>query len=246
MSSAYLKDIMLAVAFLIYPFFLLMVSKQMERFGAKKDMSRKFVHAGMGLVILFIPFFDHKWIALIPPLIFTAINAIDLCWGVFSQIQCEEQGNIGTVLYPISYVVLIAVFYGTPWWGLAVLGILTMAFGDAGASVLGREFGKTKYYVGGETRSFVGSGAMFVITYIIAIIVFLAFPSLGLTMRASSLLAAGFIVAGVATAVEALSIKGTDNLTVPLLTAFATWFLLAVLVHTVLGNQAIVNQPLYQ
>lgn len=237
---------MLSVAFLIYPFFLLIVSKQMEKFGAKKDMSRKFVHAGMGLVILFVPFFDHKWVALIPPIIFTIVNAIDLYSCVFSQIQCEEQGNVGTVLYPISYIILIAVFYGTMWWGLAVLGILTMAFGDAGASVFGRAYGKTKYYVSGETRSIVGSGTMFVLTYIIAIVVFLTFPSLGIPPRAGALLAAGFIVAGAATAIEALSIKGTDNLTVPVLTAGATWFLIAVMAQSVMGNQAIVNQPVYQ
>ena len=247
MLNGYIKDIILAIVFLVYPFLLLLVSKIIEKLGARPDFSRKFVHSAMGLVILFIPAFQHMWIALIPPILFTLVNLIDLYWGVFSQIQGEDKGNVGTVLYPISYVVLIWVFFGTKWWGLAVLGILTMAFGDAGASVIGRQFGRTIYTVSGEIRSYAGSGAMFLLTYIVAIIVFLAYgKTLGIAMQAGTILSAGFIIATVATAVEALSIKGSDNLTVPLLTALAAWILLAVLMPGILGNQTIVNQPLYQ
>ena len=246
MPESYIKDIILAVAFLIYPFLLLMVSKVMENLGMRKDMGRKFVHALMGLVILFIPFFDHMWIALIPPILFTFVNLADLYWGIFSQIQGEDQGNVGTVLYPISYIILISIFYGTQWWGLAVLGILAMAFGDAGASVIGRQFGKTTYTVNGEVRSFMGSGTMFVVTWIVALIVFIAYgKSFGMDMQYEVILAAATFVAIAATIIEALSIKGSDNLTVPVLTALAAWFLFAYLMPNVLGNQTIVNQPLY-
>jgi phytol kinase len=246
MPGSYIKDIILAIAFLIYPFLLLMVSKVLENLGVRKDMCRKFVHAGMGLVILFIPYFDHMWIALIPPVIFMAVNFADMYWGIFSQIQGEDQGNVGTVLYPISYIILISGFYGTKWWGLAVLGILTMAFGDAGASVIGRQFGKTIYTVNGEIRSFMGSGTMFVLTLIVAICVFLWYgPQLGLNMDFGSIMAAGIIVAIAATIIEALSIKGSDNLTVPVLTALTAWFLLTVMMPAVLGNPATANQPLH-
>jgi phytol kinase len=247
MLSGYLKDIILAIAFFIYPFLLLLVSKTMERTGVRKDTSRKFVHVAMGLVILFVHFFDHKWIAVIPPLIFTAINAVDYKLGIFSQIQGEEKGNVGTILYPISFVVLIWTFYGTKWWGLAVLGVLALAFGDAGASIIGRQFGKTIYLVSGEVRSYAGSATMLVLTWIAAILVFLVYgPTMGLAMQPGAILATGFIVAFVSTAVEALSIRGTDNLTVPLLTALTAWLVIAVLAPIIQGNQNIVNQPLFQ
>ena len=247
MLSGYTKDIILAIAFFIYPFLLLLVSKAMENMGVRKDTSRKFVHTAMGLVILFVHFFDHKWIAVIPPLVFTAINAVDYRLGIFSQIQGEDKGNIGTILYPISFVVLIWTFHGTKWWGLAVLGVLALAFGDAGASVIGRRFGKTIYLVSGEVRSYAGSATMFILTWVAAILVFLVYgPTMGITMQTGVILATGFIVAFVSTAVEALSIRGTDNLTVPILTALAAWLLLAVLAPTIIGNQSIVNQPLFQ
>ncbi len=246
MQGTYTKDIILAIAFFLYPFVLLMISKALDRTGVRKDWSRKLVHILMGLVILAVPLFDHLWIALIPPLAFTAVNAIDLKWGLFSQIQGEDQGNVGTVLYPISFIVLMWIFYGTKYWGLAELGILTMAFGDAGASLIGRELGKRTYTVSGEIRSYAGTTAMFVITFVVAMYVCLRYgPDFGLAMHTIPILAACFIIAGVATVVEAISIRGSDNITVPLLTSLGGWILFNQFMSNVVGNQAIVNQPLY-
>jgi len=242
----YLKDAILAVVFFMYPFLLLVMSKGLAGMGMRKDSSRKFVHTGMGLVILFIPYFTHLWIALIPPILFTAINLIDYKFGWFSQIQGEDQGNVGTVLYPISYIILMSIFFHTKWWGLAVIGILTMALGDAGASIIGRALGKTKYAVNGEVRSYAGSVTMFVVTFMVALAVLLfKGPEMAISMTFLSLFATSFLIASVATIVEALSTKGSDNLTVPVLTALASWALITVFMSNVLGNEGIVKQPLF-
>jgi phytol kinase len=244
----YTKDIFLAIIFLVYPFILLLGSKSLEKSGFSKDMTRKFVHVFMGLVIIAIPLFDYLWIALIPPVLFTIINWIDYKFGLLSQIQGEDKGNVGTVLYPISFIILIWIFYGTHFWGLAVLGILTMALGDAGASLIGREFGsKNTYLVHGEPRSYAGSIAMFVITFFVALIIFWSFGGpMGLPMKLFTLVSVSFIIAGIATFIEALSIWGTDNITVPVLTSMTAWVLIVKIAPIVLGNPAIVNQPLYQ
>jgi dolichol kinase len=87
---------------------------------------------------------------------------------------------------------------------------------------------------------------MFLITFIVAVGVFLAYGGeMGLPPGTVSIITAGIIIAGVATAVEALSIKGSDNITVPLLTALGAWILLAVFLPNVLGSQEIVQQPLF-
>ncbi len=245
-AASYLKDVILAVVFFIYPFLLLPVSRLMSTMGFRKDAQRKFVHSGMGLVIFFVPFFDHLWIAIIPPILFAALNAVDYAFGWFSEMQGEDRGNVGTILYPISYVILMLVFFRTSYWGLAVLGILTMAFGDAGASIIGRAFGKTTYTINGETRSIAGTATMFIISFLIALIVCIAYGGqFGIHLRLLTLVSASFIIAGIATVVEALSIKGSDNITVPVLTALAAWALFALFMPNVLGNEAIVNQPLF-
>jgi dolichol kinase len=246
--NTYIVDIILAIVFFIYPFFLMIASKGLGMMGMRKDSQRKFIHSAMGLVILFVPLFTHLWIVLIPPILFVITNALDYRFGWISEMSGEDKGNIGTILYPISYLVLIWVFFHTRWWGLAVLGILTMAFGDAGASVVGRAFGKiTAYSVNGEPRTYAGSIAMFCITFVVALVVFLVYGGqMGLTMRFLTLMSASFLVAAMATIIEALSTKGSDNITVPVLTALTAWFLIAVMMQNVLGNQAIVNQPVFQ
>jgi phytol kinase len=245
-GNTILKDVILAIVLFLYPFLLLVVSRGLSSAGIRKDGQRKFVHAGMGLVILIIPWFTHLWIALIPPVLFTLINLIDYRFGWFSQIQGEDAGNVGTVLYPISYIVLMLIFFHTRWWGLAVLGMFAMAFGDAGASIIGRAFGRTTYTVEGEVRSVEGSVAMFAVTFVITFIVLLAYSSqLGISPRLMTLFAASIIIGGAATIIEALSIKGSDNITVPVLTALVSWGLIAVMMPNVLGTQSIVNQPLY-
>jgi phytol kinase len=246
--NVYTRDIIFAILFLIYPFLLLLGSKYLEKLGISKDGTRKFVHVFMGLVIIVIPWaFKHVEIALIPPILFTIINLVDYKYGLLSQIQGEDRGNVGTVLYPISFIILILVFYGTNYWALAVLGILTMAFGDAGASIVGRAYGKNNtYFVHDEPRSYAGSLTMFGTTFILTIIIFTIFGgSLGITVRIFTLLAAGFLIAGIATIIEALSLWGSDNITVPTLTALSAWVLITQFMPNVLGNQAIVNQPLF-
>jgi phytol kinase len=245
----YTKDIFSAIIFLIYPVVLLLISKGLEKSGWSKDMTRKFVHVFMGFVILFIPLlFDHMWMALLPPIFFTIINWVDYKVGFLSQVQGEDKGNVGTILYPISFIILISLFYDTKFWGLAILGILAMSLGDAGASIVGRSFGKKNtYLVHGEPRSYTGSIAMFVISFFVALLIFWIFSdAMGLTARVFTLVAASFIIAGFATIIEALSIWGTDNITVPVLTSVAAYVLLTQVVPQVLGNPEIVNQPLYQ
>jgi len=246
MDSDMTRDLIFAIIFMVYPGILIFIAKQFEKSGLGKDTTRKFVHAAMGLVILFIPFFTYKFMALIPPIIFIFVNALDYRFGLLSQIQGEDKGNIGTVLYPISYVILIAVFFHTDFWGLAVLGILSMAFGDAAASLIGRSFGRRKYSVNDEPRSYEGSAAMFFFTFVLtAIILGVYGRQMGLAAGFFTLFPASLLIASVSTAVEALSFKGSDNLTVPVLTALAAWILINQFVPNVLGNQTIVNQPLF-
>jgi len=243
------KDIIFAIIFMLYPGLLLFIAKQLEKTGWSKDATRKFVHAGMGVVILFVPFFTFKLMALIPSAIFILLNALDYKFGILSQIQGEDKGNIGTVLYPLSYLILIAIFFHTDFWGLAVLGILTMAIGDAAASVIGHTFGRLKYMVDGENRSYEGSSAMFFFTFILTVIILGVYWGQMMhtddPVRFLTVFSASLLIAGVSTAVEALSVRGSDNLTVPCLTALTAWLLLTQFGPNVFGNQAIVNQPLF-
>ncbi len=86
------------------------------------------------------------------------------------------------------------------------------------AAVIGRSVKSPSYKIGTTTKTLAGSITMLIITFII-ISGFLVYSNISFWFFKSILISA------VVTLIEALSIKGTDNLTVPLSTA-AILFLL--------------------
>jgi phytol kinase len=99
-------------------------------------------------------------------------------------------------------------------------GLMPMTWGDAFAAILGRRWGRHRYAIGGSTRSLEGSAAMFLFSLASTFLVLWGFGTPLATAGLDAL-----IVAVVATVVEAISIKGLDNITVPLLSALTLWLL---------------------
>ena len=95
-----------------------------------------------------------------------------------------------------------------------------MSYGDGLASLLGIRYGRRKYRVFGETRSYVGSCAMFVFTFVLMIVALL-FYQIPLSLQTVLFLAGISLVASI---VEGLTPKGLDNLSVPFVTVLLYWF----------------------
>jgi phytol kinase len=116
---------------------------------------------------------------------------------------------------------------------IAVAGLMAMTWGDALATVIGRRFGKHQYQIGNSVRSWEGSAVM-LITSTTAIFLVLLFLSgstlspLAVSISVSRAFWVALIIAIVATLAEAVSLNGTDNLSVPLLTAATTWVILQI------------------
>lgn len=86
--------------------------------GRSPEITRKIVHIGVGTWI--IPttlFFDSPWMAIIPPASFVLINLLSYR---FKLVKAMEDGdrNPGTIYFPLSFVILIPVFWpGGIWAG---------------------------------------------------------------------------------------------------------------------------------
>lgn len=94
-----------------------------------------------------------------------------------------------------------------------------MTWGDGMAALLGQRFGKHRYQILGITKSWEGSLAMAVVSYLVTNLVLLAGQELSWQIWVVSL-----AVAVIATALEAVSKLGVDNLTVPLGSAAVGFF----------------------
>jgi dolichol kinase len=92
-----------------------------------------------------------------------------------------------------------------------------MAYGDASAAIIGEKYGKTHYYAF-TTKSLEGSAAMFTVSFL-SLETSMLFFSQMYSLPIQTLKLATIVVASTVTIVEALSQRGFDNITVPILGA---------------------------
>jgi phytol kinase len=192
--------------------------------GYSTDFTRKFIHIAVGMwSIGTVLLFQNWYFAVIPPITFVVINYISYRQETFKAME-GERGNLGTVYFPISFVLVIVLFWLTrpaDYPGLIVAALMPMTWGDAMAAILGRRFGQYKYRILGSMRTMEGSLTMFLFSWLATFLALFCFPSLGLL---TSLLYA-LLVALVTTLVEALSPWHIDNVTVPLSAALILYLL---------------------
>jgi len=185
--------------------------------GRSPDFTRKFIHIGVGMWIVGTVFlFENCYLALVPPLAFTIINAISYLRGTIKAMETGEKGNLGTIYFPISFAIIIYCFWGMPV--PMVASMMPMTWGDAQAALVGRRYGFHRYTIFGRTRSVEGSVAMLLWSWIPTSLALAILPIALGTPSVSPLLALiyGGATSLVCTLVEALSPWGIDNLTVPL------------------------------
>lgn len=188
----------------------IVTAKWFERFG--EEASRKYIHIVLcNWWWIAMYFFDHVIWASIVPLSFVVINYISYKKDLIKVMERQKQDGLGTVYYAISLLILTIISFGIfhdPKIGL--IGCLVMGYGDGLAAVIGKKIKSKEYKVGDTKKSIAGSITMLCITFIILSIALFETPLWGIKAILASI---------VITIVEAVSIKGTDNLTVPILTS---------------------------
>lgn len=191
-------------------------AKLFEKAG--KEASRKFIHIMLSnWWIIAMVFFDNVFYATILPAMFIVINYASYKMDIIKVMERDEgeenKESLGTVYYAISLCILAIVTFGplkNPLVGLC--GIAVMGYGDGLAAVIGQSIKSPEYKIGQNKKTVAGSATMFIVTLII-IAGFLTYN------EATNIAIKSILVAILMTIVEAVSIKGTDNITVPLITS---------------------------
>ena len=175
----------------------------------KEEGARKFIHIGVSnWWILAMLFFDNVWFAIIPPISFIILNYASYKMNLIKSMERNGNGNLGTVYFPISLLILVIVSFGLlnqPEVG--AIGILILGYGDGFAAVIGQKFGKHKLK---HNKTLEGSLAMFVASLVVAFIIIHIY-------HGSQAFYLAPIIALIATVVELYTPKGIDNLSVPLI-----------------------------
>ena len=184
-----------------------------------KEASRKFIHIMLGnWWIIAMYFFTNVWFAILVPATFVVINYLSYKKNLIKVMERDEQEGLGTVYYAVALLVLAIVSFGIfkkPSLGL--IPTLVMAYGDGLAAIIGKSIKSKKYKLSDTKKSFAGSVTMFVISTIL-IGGYLSFYHTGVFWRTAHWPTVACLMGFAITAIEAVSGKGWDNITVPLST----------------------------
>ena len=199
----------------LYIVLILVLSKFVSKKG--EELSRKFVHILLCNVwIIYLIFVDSLPVACILPAAFVVINTLSYKFKILKTMERENNDGFGTIYYAIS-ILLTAIFsyyFNNPMLG--TIGMLSMGYGDGLAALIGKNINSPKYKIGNTFKSLAGSLTMFIVTLIVSCV------SLYLVGADYFILKAiGMAVIG--TFLEAISIKGLDNITVPIVLVLLTY-----------------------
>jgi phytol kinase len=214
------SDVVGVVAVYVYVAILLLFT---EKIFSKyyPVQSRKFLHIMTGNIAFILPLFETAWvmafIAAGPFILFTFLMSPYSPIKSMRGKTSEAGHGLGLVYYAITWTVLAYVFFDHR--EIIAMGILAMSYGDGLASLIGIKYGQRKYCVFKDVKSYVGSIAMFVVTFLLLIIALL-FYSVSINPRVVAYL---LCMSGVATIVEGITPLGLDNLSVPFVVAVMYW-----------------------
>lgn len=204
------------VVSILYVGIIIASAKAFEKAG--KEASRKYIHIMLSnWWIVAMVFFDNMFWASATPALFVVVNYLSYKKGIIKVMEREDSDNnkesLGTVYYALSLFILALLTFGpldNPLIGLC--GIFVMGYGDGLAAVVGQGIKSKEFYIKGNKKSLAGCLTMFSVT----LTIFVAFL---IYNNAEFVAIKSILIAILMTIIEAVSIKGTDNITVPLLTS---------------------------
>ena len=193
-------------------------------FKTNLELNRKFVHIMISnWWFMAIAFFDKFIYASVVPLIFVFIN-LYATFGKSKRFVAELKRDntdfsLGLICYPIGY--LIALYLAYNYCGYSAgIGIMALGYGDGFAAIIGKKIDFMPYYIWGNKKTISGTIGMFLCTFI-SILVYCFF------FKLEPMIYIALISAFVGSAIEAVAVKGTDNILIPL-TVILSYIILGV------------------
>lgn len=193
-----------------------------KRFRMSGENTRQFVHVGVGILVTTSPFLFRS--AVQPAIlagIFILLNALAIKSNQMKGIHTTARFSLGTVFFPVSYLVLILLYWKSHP-EILIVGMLIMTIADPIASLVGNRTQKPKIFIlWKDQKTLRGSVTVFVNSFLIVTLGLLILNRIGVAPELPwiGLLLTGLTVAIVAVLSEGISFAGSDNLSLPLLSA---------------------------
>lgn len=194
------------------------IAEIMRKYGCDVEVTRKFAHFGGAFFTIFFPFlFSSHWTVLILAIGFALLMFGTKKLGLLQSVHGVSRKSEGALYHPIAIYLcfLYSQALNQPWF--YVIAILVLGISDASAALVGKNYGTNEYVVEvGSKKSFEGSFTFFLTSFLIIHLILLLATNTG---RLESVLIA-LLISVIVTVFEAVSLKGADNLFIPLATMF--------------------------
>lgn len=210
-----------------------------------EEFNRKLVHILVGLLMFFIPILLQTSLPMVLiAAFFTLANFIALRKGWLKGMHGARHSpstgsehnpsagsghSYGTVFYPLSFLILVLLCWPDQVV-IIIAAMMVLALGDAAAAIVGESLSRPHEYVLiADRKSREGSLAMFLVSGAVIFLILKFYPFRDHQLATLSLATAlwfALLVAAITTAAEALSSRGSDNLSVPLSAALVLYFVL--------------------
>ena len=187
----------------------------------KTEWTRKIAHVGSGMVALSYPqYLESHWVVLALTLSFTVILYTSKKMGLFQSIFSVGRKSYGELYFVWSSWLLFWLFQATGEVTYFYVPFAIVVFADPAAALIGTYLPIRKYTVFGNHKSVAGSGAFFVVSF------FLSYFLLNKAGINANTILLSLLHAALLTIVEAISPKGSDNLTIPVFSVLFLYFIL--------------------
>ncbi|RDE14609.1 MAG: hypothetical protein C4K48_06065 [Candidatus Thorarchaeota archaeon] len=230
-----LEDIIVFFIAVIYAVIILVIADLGRRkMHLGSDFTRKTVHLFAGAAIWTVPYYPHAWVATFVALTFVVMlglantDRFGRFFAAMARPEDLEHGSVrGPFWYAVSITILTAVFTFTGYqeaYFLAGAAIMIMMLGDGMSAPIGMKYGaRHTKVIFGSKRSIEGCLGLFIFGFIGAMIAFWWFGIYSDPIFTSSagylnMLLLALVGALTGTIVELFSPKGTDNVTLPMIT----------------------------
>lgn len=212
MKNEILSTILLAGMFI----FLFGIAEMLyHKYKIRAGLTRQIVHIGTGFLCILFPFMLHDhWFVLLLCGGFAICLFLSIQFNFLRSINAIDRVSYGSLLYPLAvYGCYLAYnyFHNVLFFYLPVL---TLGICDPLAAIFGKRWPYGKFHISHDTKTVTGSLAFFTSSLVLTIILFYFFSPVRAPL--TSLLLKSLLIAVPATFAEALSIKGIDNIAIPL------------------------------
>lgn len=176
------------------------------------ELSRKFIHITVGTFVAFWPYFLTWNQIILLSIAFIGSVLVSRYFGIFTAIHSVERPTWGEVCFALAVGILALV---TREPAIYTAAVLHMGIADGLAAIAGKKWGAhNSYVILGHTKSIAGS-----LTFLVVSLWILIGYNNGAAVLLQPLQLLG--IAAVAMVLENISLRGLDNLSVPLFVAAA-------------------------